>query len=211
MNQPIQIPRYVALVVESPLDHDNVKGWFRCVSDKAPYGVLTTIPTVDDKGEPQTVKLVHRETDKGHYYMVPVTRDLTDYEVERIVDAYADRCEHMDFDVEATVINPQPFEVHEPSITVEQQRYADLAVSWAKRQHDDWVQSRIDDGWRYGTEMSIEHKTHPLLRPWDELPDRYRKVDTDQPQKLLDLLGEHGYAVVSKPDLEAVLRLIRQL
>lgn len=210
-DEPIQIARYVSLVVEEPLDTDNLKGWYRCATGKAPYGVVTTLPSIDDKGQPQNVKMVHRETDKGHYYMIPVTRDLTEKEVERIVSAYGDLVSEMDFDIEATVIDARPFAKQEPSVTVDQQKYANVASSWAKKQHEEWLKKRTEDGWRYGQVISLANKTHPLLRPWDELPERYRHVDLDQPQKLLDLLGEHGYVVVSKEDLEAVMRLFRQL
>jgi hypothetical protein len=117
----------------------------------------------------------------------------------------------MDFDIEATVIPSRTMEKEKPSITVDQQKYADVASSWAKRQHEEWLKKRTEDGWRYGQTISLSNKTHPLLRPWDDLPARFRNIDLDQPQKLLDLLGEHGYVVISKDDLDAVLRLFRQL
>lgn len=211
MDEPIQISRYISLVVEEALDEDNVRGWFKIATGKAPYGVVSTIQMTDDDGEPQIVKMVHRQTDKGHYYMIPITRDLTENEVERIVSAYSDSVSEMDFDVEATVVPSKPMEREKPSITVDQQKYADVASSWAKRQHEEWLKKRTEDGWRYGQVISLTKKTHPLLRPWDEIPARYRNVDLEQPQKLLDLLGEHGYVVVSKDDLEAVMRLFRQL
>jgi hypothetical protein len=211
MNEPMQIARYVSLVVEEPLDSDLIKGWFNCATSKAPYGVVSTLQTVDGDGQLRNVKMVHRETDKGHYYMIPVTRDLTEGEVERIVSAFSSECSEMDFDIEATVIPSRTMEKEKPSITVDQQKYADVASSWAKRQHEEWLKKRTEDGWRYGQTISLSNKTHPLLRPWDDLPARFRNIDLDQPQKLLDLLGEHGYVVISKDDLDAVLRLFRQL
>jgi hypothetical protein len=211
MEEPIQIARYVSLVVEEEIDTDLLKTWFRTANAKAPYGVVTTLQTSDDEGQPQIVKMVHRHTDKGHYYMIPVTRDLTEKEVERIVSSFSDAVTDMDFDIEATVIPTNPMEKEKPSITVDQQKYADVASSWAKRQHDEWLKKRTEDGWRYGQVISLANKSHPLLRPWDDLPARYRNVDLEQPQKLLDLLGDHGYVVVSKEDLEAVTRLFHQL
>ncbi len=211
MSNPIQVSRYVSLVVEEELDKDVVKQWFKCVSDKAPYGVMTVLTSQDNDGLPQTVSMVHRETNEAHYYMVPITRDLMEYEAERIVTAWQGMSEDRDFDIEVTCMPAKPFERIEPSITVEQQKYADLATGFAKRQHEQWVDERVKEGWRFGQSMSVEERTHPLLRPWEELADRYRKVDVDQPQKLLDLLGEHGYAVVSKTDLEAIQRLLRGL
>ena len=211
MSNPIQVARYVSLVTEEELEKDVIKQWFKCVTDKSPYGVVSVLTNQDNDNKPQIVSLVHRETKEAHYYMVPITRDLMEYEAERIVDAWKAICTDMDFDIEVTCMPAKPIERIEPTITVEQQKYADLATNWAKRQHEEWMDERVKEGWRYGQSVSLEERTHPLLRPWEELPDRYRKVDVDQPQKLLDLLGEHGYAVVSKSDLEAIQKLLRSL
>lgn len=212
MNQePIRLDRYISLVVEHALDLDMVKTWYGVATEKAPYGVITVIPMVDNDGEPQSVRLVHRKMKQGHFYMIPITRDLTEGEVERIVDAMTEEARDIDFDIEATVIPTQLSKPDRPSISVDQQKYADVAMAWAKKQHEDWLKSRTDAGWRYGQVVSLAKKTHPLIRPWDELPARYKSVDLDGPQKLLDLLGQHGYVVVSKDDLDAVMRLMRQL
>lgn len=209
--EPTRLSRYVSLVVEEALDKEQYQCWFKCVNDYAPYGVVTTIQSVDNKNEPRTVLMVHRETNEAHYYMVPISRDLTEDEAERIVNTWAKKCEHTDFDIEITVIPSQPLQRSDGKISVDAEKYAALATSWAKRKHEEWLDERTKDGWRYGLYVDIEQKTHPLLRPWDELPDRYRKVDLDQPQKLIDLMGEHGYTVVQKQDLEAIQRIMRQL
>jgi hypothetical protein len=212
MNQePVQLDRYISLVVEHPLDTDVAKTWFRVASDAAPYGVLTIIPMVDDKGSPQSVRMVHRHMKGGHYYMIPITRDLTDKEVRKVVDAFSEEADGLDFDVEATVIPTHLSQPDNPAITVDQQKYADVAQAWAKKQHEEWLKARTDAGWRYGQVVSLSQKTHPLIRPWDELPAKYRTVDFDGPQKLLDLLGQHGYVVVSRDDLDAVMRVMRKL
>lgn len=212
MSGPLEVSRYVSLVVEEELDRETVRAWFKCVMDRAPYGVVSVLTSQDNEGQPQTVSLVHRETKAGHYYMVPITRDLLEKEAERIVNAWMDDHSDVDFDVEVTCIPAKPFSKPEPSsITVDQQKYADLATGFAKRQHEQWMDARVKEGWRFGQKMSEEDRTHPLLRPWEELPDRYRKVDMDQPQKLLDMLGEQGYVVVPKEDLEAIQKLLRNL
>jgi hypothetical protein len=40
----------------------------------------------------------------------------------------------------------------------------------ASTQHEQWMQSKIDDGWVYGPVKNAEEKTHPCLVPYDELP-----------------------------------------
>lgn len=208
MNPP-EINFNICLISPSELDDPVIKHWFKCVSEKSPYGVPATLALVDDKGEPQTVALIHRETDDGHKYVVPLSRDLTEKEAERIIECFEKRYPDLDFEVEATVIPTYTMDNIQPTISVDQHKYAEVAKLWSKRKHETWMKKREKEGWRYGTEVSHSEKTHPLMRPWEQLPEEYRSIDEEQPQELLDLLGEQGFAVISKDDLEAVMRVIR--
>ena len=114
-----------------------------------------------------------------------------------------------DFDIE--VSSAEPDRMGSSAAEVSDTRYNDLCTAWAKRQHDQWVKERTDGGWRYGTTISVKEKTHPLLRPWHELPDQFRKVDTESPQGLLDLLNDQGFAIIGKSELESLLKLVRGL
>ena len=44
----------------------------------------------------------------------------------------------------------------------------------------------MHDGYRYGLKMSIEEKTHPAMRPWDDLPETYRRMPETTDKELLD-------------------------
>lgn len=39
-----------------------------------------------------------------------------------------------------------------------------------QERHDSWFKMHIDSGWVYGPEFNSEKKTHPNLKPWEELP-----------------------------------------
>lgn len=210
MNEPVRIDRYISLIVEEELDKDQIKSWFSLVCGKSPFGVITALQGNND-GNPETIRLVHRHTKKGHYYMIPISRDLLEYEAQRIVVAWTDENPEIDFDIEVTVIPTNPFEKKEPTLTVDQKKMIDLATSLAKKEHEDWVTARTNEGWRYGQTLSIEDKTHPLLRPWSDLPDKHKTIDIDKPQKIIDLLKDQGYSVVSNNDLDVVRNLLRKL
>jgi hypothetical protein len=207
---PTEITRFVALVVPEPLDQEVAKDWYHCVVDKAPYGIVSVMQTTTDKGGLKSVSMVHRETDKKHYYMIPITRDLLEREAENIVDAFSEDHPDVDFDIEATIMPTRFGDKKEPKIDVDKEEYLTLCAEFSKTQHEKWVRDHADDGWRYGVAVDPKEKTHPLMRSWDQLPDRHKKIDTDVPQKLLDLLSRHGYAVVQQSDLDAVMRLLRQ-
>lgn len=208
MKDPLSIPRFIALVLDSPAEGDVSKTWFKCVKENAPSGVLLNIPTSDDQGMPRTVCMVHREQGTKHLYMVPLSRDLAENEGEAIVDAFTDLQPDLDFDIQSSATHGEEQESHAP-VMVDQDRYVSLCTAWAKRQHDTWVKDREANGWRYGTTLSMSEKTNPLIRPWEQLPEKYRKPDLDEPQALLDLLNDQGYAVVTKGELQAMLNLMR--
>lgn len=209
MNRPCLILRYVKLTTVKPLGQEDVKAWFRAVKEQAPNGVISSVQTTDDKGSLRSASLVHRERDGGgHDYMVPLSRDLKDSEVEPIIQMFSAAASVTDWDVEVSSAEADQL-TDKTALSVSDEKFSELCAAWAKRQHDEWMKDRTDAGWRYGSTISNKNKTHPLLRPWHDLPEQFRKVDHNQPQSLLDLLNDQGYAVISKTELEGILSLLR--
>lgn len=206
---PLILPRYISLATADTLDADVVKCWFRCVREHAPNGTVMSVPGIDDKGTPRAVSLVHREMEGQHLYMVPLTRDLTEDEAETVVQAFAAENADLDFDISISSPMADRLEQEANDIPVEQDRYLALCDAWAKRQHEAWMKEREEQGWTYGTTVSLKNKTHPLMRPWSELPAKFKKVDLSQPQALVDLLNDQGFVFVAKSELESLMRLMR--
>ncbi len=44
--------------------------------------------------------------------------------------------------------------------------------------HLAWFEHKRKEGWVYGKAKDIEHKTHPCMVPYDELPPEHRYKDT---------------------------------
>jgi DNA-directed RNA polymerase specialized sigma54-like protein len=115
----------------------------------------------------------------------------------------------LNFDVEVSSSEANSL-LDRPEIEIPDDAYTNLCLAWAKKKHDNWVKDRTEQGWRYGVTMSQKDMTHPLLRPWHDLPAAHRTVDTEQPQQLIDLLTDHGYVMISKEELEALKTAARQ-
>lgn len=47
----------------------------------------------------------------------------------------------------------------------------------ASAQHDQWMESKLKDGWKHGPVKDARKKTHPLLVPYDDLPYQERQKD----------------------------------
>lgn len=209
MDRPVSIQRYVKLIVDEKLSNPAILSWYRSVRNTVPSGVIATAQATNDEYGMSSVSLVSREVGGKFEYIIPLVRDLTDKEIEPAIDDFAATHPEVNFDAEVSSAQTDHLMQSKP-IAVADDKFDQLCTAWAKKQHEDWLKDRTDSGWRYGPTMSIRNQTHPLLRPWHDLPDQYRKIDFEQPQNLLDLLNDQGYAVISKEELEGILGLLRK-
>jgi hypothetical protein len=46
-----------------------------------------------------------------------------------------------------------------------------------ERQHDQWMESKLKDGWTYGPVVDAEKKQHPYLLPWHAMTEAQRYKD----------------------------------
>ncbi len=46
-----------------------------------------------------------------------------------------------------------------------------------RSQHDQWLFQKTRDGWRHGPVKDAAARTHPLMIPYDQLPDWERRKD----------------------------------
>lgn len=208
MEQPSRIHIYIKLKTENKLDQDLIKAWLNTVKKYGPNGVVCGVVKTDPNGRFHNVPVVHRElANGGNEYIIALTRDLTEMETSLIVSAFMEQ-HSGDWDIETSA--PQIGYARERfAVEVKDDSFKELCTSWSKTQHEAWVTERLSAGWRLGGKVSETDKTHPLLRPWHELPDEFRKVDGDMPQKFLDFLNASGYVVLGKDEMEALKRLAR--
>jgi len=202
----IEIERHILLKTKKELDKETVRKWFKCVRNNAPSGTVLTVQSQDENNKPTNISLISREIKECFYYIIPLSRDLNDKEVENIVDKFSLQTD-IDFEIETSEAHFSVAE--EKPIVLNSDRYLDLCSKIAKRKHEDWVRERTDSGWSYGTVFSNSNKTHPLLVSWDRLPDKFKVPDLDLPQMIIDTLENSGYTVVSKDDLDKMSHLLR--
>lgn len=43
--------------------------------------------------------------------------------------------------------------------------------------HDNWMKEKVEAGWVYGEKKNEDKKTHPCIRPFNELPEVQQKKD----------------------------------
>jgi ryanodine receptor 2 len=70
-----------------------------------------------------------------------------------------------------------------------------LTEKLAANAHDLWARQRLADGWTWGKERSDQHKKHPCLVPYDQLPESERTYDRQAAMETLKAILALGYRI----------------
>ena len=70
-----------------------------------------------------------------------------------------------------------------------------LLEALAKNVHEVWAATRIEQGWVYGPERNDARKEHPMLIPYEELPEEERVYDRNTAQETLRFILQTGFTI----------------
>ena len=68
----------------------------------------------------------------------------------------------------------------------------------AKNIHEVWAQTRIVQGWQYGPERNDAEKRHPMLVPYEDLPEGEKVYDRNTSVETLKLIMKLGFVIEKK-------------
>lgn len=69
---------------------------------------------------------------------------------------------------------PHPLDLSEVTLSESTQSKVEMI---AKNVHEVWAAKRISEGWRYGLTRDDEHKFHPCLCRYEDLPEIEKEYD----------------------------------
>lgn len=73
---------------------------------------------------------------------------------------------------------------------------AELMEALARREHDRWAEDLTGAGWKPSKgPKDADLRLHPMLIPWEELPEEEREKDRDSIRALPELLSAAGYTI----------------
>lgn len=90
---------------------------------------------------------------------------------------------------------PQPIDTSDVQLPEE---LNPLLEAMAKNVHEVWAQTRIAQGWKYGPERNDEEKLHPMLIPYEELPEEEKVYDRNTSVETLKLILKLGFVIEKK-------------
>ena len=185
----------ISLTLSEQPTRQDMRDWLECLEGRLPSGII--VVQQDTNGQTAILRR-HRNT-----LTVSLARNATEREVQDVVECFSEKFPDCDFSISA-----DSYDIEDTTADVPDDTMQILSSTLAQREHDAWVSGKTKAGWRYGTSLSIENKTHPLLRPWHDLPERFREPSEETPKSLFAALSSAGYAVVRKDDLAALKRIL---
>lgn len=70
-----------------------------------------------------------------------------------------------------------------------------LSEQIARNNHDVWAQTRIQDGWTYGTRRDDVKKQTPCLVPYENLPEYEKNIDRITAAEVLKVAVKLGFKI----------------
>ena len=90
------------------------------------------------------------------------------------------------------IYKPQPIDTSDVKLPIELEK---LVEQMSKNVHEVWAETRIRQGWTYGSERNDELKTHPCLVPYEELPEEEKEYDRNTSISTLKLIMKLGFRI----------------
>ena len=87
---------------------------------------------------------------------------------------------------------PQPIDTNKVILPEELEQ---LVEEMSKNVHEVWSETRIKQGWKYGSERNDEHKTHPCLVPYEDLSEDEKEYDRNTSIGTLKLILKLGFKI----------------
>ena len=160
---------YILQRTQQPLTSEQVQKWYFTVEMLGPDNILA--------GDDDTTSLMLGMQEVEYLYILPLVRHLTADEAEHIVEGYMRVTEH-DFEIETSNVYRADADFGHPfeyDINLDENARETIHMAMERQNHNKWIQEQQQKGWRFGLNLDLKEKTHPAMRPWDDLPANYRR------------------------------------
>lgn len=145
---------YFRLRVDEPLSKHDIRGLIAVIKK--------TIPNVFDPLKEGTA-VVYRMKNNVHYYDFKLDRNVTAAEAEVVFELLND---WTDGDYELEITTSEQYDLPE----------GEYEQDITAMKHNQWVQKKVEAGWRYGLVFNETLKTDPRLRPYHELTEKLKSM-----------------------------------
>jgi hypothetical protein len=173
---------YMRLLTDVELNDAQKQAWYRVVEKllsaeyvTQPTNFLDTLTSQRDELE--------GDDEFPFVYVVYLNDDVDAALAENIVMLW-DRLYPRNYEIESSA--EYDSDCDDCDIEIDDAMHEEIQRSASKFMHNRWVESQINEGWRFGISKSATDKTSPNLRDWDSLREEFRRelpLDREQAVK----------------------------
>ena len=162
---------HISLTVKDPLTKRQIRQWLDFVKQYCP---VTTL-----KKDDRDILIIRKKVKDGFQYNIPVMSHCG----SDILDVMMDKWPL------GVISASEPKEVISlGGWKIDETTYRGICQEIAKTRHQRYVDEKVKAGWRYAMDENPVEKTSRLLRPWDDLPERDKRVDETLPKLVMDII-----------------------
>lgn len=173
---------FISITVKSPLRKQDVSKWKKLFSKIGPRDVIGTA-SVTVGGRRKSSDFYVVKGGNGYEYVTPLTRDLTEDEAGMLAVAWS-RLYNGDFELDFSQVK----QARNRKKVIKDKVVTEIAEEIAKRLHSGWLDEKVSKHWNYGPRYSKTMKQHPMLLPWEQLPEKLRLSERDRVSKMISML-----------------------
>ena len=181
---------YIRLLVDVELDEKQKHIWYKLVDE-----FTNKKTTIRDQYINEFMNIADdlKGTDDFPYsYVVYLNDQIEMKEAESIVYIW-NKIFPVDFEIDSSIqYNPE----NEEDVEIDEALYEEIVKRANKFLHNRWVEDKIQEGWRYGTDINITEKTDPRLRDWDALNEDYKIHMDITREQAVSFLKKYPYIFV---------------
>jgi hypothetical protein len=76
--------------------------------------------------------------------------------------------------------------------------------------HNVFLESKQRSNWKYNQEKNEKKKTHPLILPYDQIPEWAKEANRENARTIIQKLENIGYAIVPSKDEKEIIKFSRE-
>lgn len=187
----------ISLYVPKKLSTDQAKIWYQTIQNCLPKGLIGATTLYANDSTKESSFYCQKISLSKWCYVIPLVRDITESEIHEVVKTWNNTYPVGDFLIDysqKTTTEITPYKA------LDQNKIQEILDSWAKHQHSQWMSDLINKGWKFGVTLNTKQCTHPLLQPWEQLPNYARSKNIAAVKALLKIIDSQGYTISQKPD-----------
>lgn len=182
---------YICLSTSEPIDDQCLKSWFHSVLSAGPSGnvVATQVPP-----EMNYLRFYRRKLHGEHCYVASLVRNLNGDEADKIANMFLVK---QPTAMGKITWSQEPYQ-EDNREKLSEDILKSIAVEAARMNHNRWVQTRMDEGWRFAASHNTKQKTSPICKNWDQLPEAYKRAEYHRVKTLLEIFDQMNLKLVKR-------------